>query len=278
MEDLKRTRRHVLSLHPDKNRSVSVEHYMFFKSAYELIESYYQTLKRQNVELPGEDIEYDPNFVPKNATVETEIGKISKKQFNDKFNELYSTNVKGDVDNERLKWFRDDTTNASVYGELKNAKDIHNTFDRIRETKGGMVVYGGEFRPLGGSGSSGSGGNSFYSSFYDEKETDDNGYITCNPFDKLKYDDISRVHRDQVIIPVDKNEFVRANKERTLAEYKREPDVKMMNDAQSMGLLIEKDKEYNRLILEKHHNMQKKIASNEQMNAKILSQFMLLHR
>lgn len=269
MEDLKRTRRHVLSLHPDKNRSVSVDHYMFFKGAYELIESYYQTLKRQTIELPTDDIEYDPNFVPKNATVETEIGKIGKKQFNDKFNELYTTNVKEDVDDERLKWFRDDTSN-NTYGELKNAKDIHNTFDQIRETRGGMVVYGGEFRPLGGR----SGGNSFY----DDHETDENGYITCNPFDKLKYDDISRVHRDQVIIPVDKTEFARANKERTIAEYKREPDVKMMNDEQSRAMLIEQEKMRNRMILEKQHNMQKKIASNEQMNAKILSQFMLLQR
>jgi hypothetical protein len=270
VDDLKRTRKQVLSLHPDKNRSVSVEHYMFFKNAYELIESYYAVMKKQNVELPSEEILYDPEYIPKNKTIETEIGKMSKNDFNEKFNTLFVNNVKmgGDNEPDRLKWFKEENT---TYEPITNAKDIHNTFEKIRNNKSGLVVYNGEFRPLHGA-TRNIGGESFY----DEKETDEHGYITCNPFDKLKYDDITRVHRDQVIIPVESNEFVRANQQRVLDEYKREPDYKMMEKQQATYMLEQQKLQQENIIREKQHNLQKKISTYEQINDSIRSQFMVL--
>jgi hypothetical protein len=269
VEDLKRTRRQVLSLHPDKNRAVSVEHYMFFKSAYELIESYYKMIKQQTAVLPSEEIQYDPDFVPKNQSVDAEIGKINKKDFNARFNTIFESKIKTPEDEERLKWFRDADTQQ--YDTVKNAKDIHNTFDKIRTNKTGMVVYNGEFAPLTG-GMRNMGGNSFY----DEPETDQNGYITCNPFDKLKYDDITRVHRDQTIIPVEQSEFARATQMRTLNQYKGAPDVAIMEKEKAQQFLDHRAQMHNNSILEKHHNMQKKVTMYEQMNGDILSQFMLL--
>ena len=273
VDDLKRTRRQVLSLHPDKNRAVSVEHYMFFKSAYELIESYYKTIKQQTTELPSEEIQYDPNFLPKNKTVDDEIGKINKKDFNHRFNTIFESKIKTPEDEERLKWFRDDNLDNTnqQYETVKNAKDIHNTFEKIRTNKTGMVVYNGEFSPLT-SGMRNMGGNSFY----DEPETDQNGYITCNPFDKLKYDDITRVHRDQTIIPVEQSEFTRATQMRSLNQYKGAPDVIIMEKEKAQQLLDHRTQMHNNRILEKHHNMQKKVTMYEQINNDILSQFMLL--
>jgi hypothetical protein len=269
-DDLKRTRRHVLSLHPDKNRSVSAEHYMFFKGAFDMITSYYKSNRAQTAELPTEDIEYDPwDIVYKNKTIYEEIGAIDRKQFNQRFNNIYESKVVVPEDTSRLDWFRN-TDETPNYTPLKSEKDIHNSFDEMRSRKQGMVIYNGEFRPLTWGGH---GGNSFY----DEKETDANGYITCNPFDKLKYDDITRVHRDQTIIPVDNNEFARANQQRDMNEYKKGVEPQDMKDKRMADrLMTQKMEEYNAIMLEKQHKLQQKISANEKMNGDILSQFMLL--
>jgi hypothetical protein len=242
---------------------------MFFKSAYELIVSYYDTIKKQNKELPNEEIHYDPEYIPKNQTIDAEINKINKTDFNKRFNDIFENKITVKDDESKLQWFREE--NEDKYGEIKNEKDIHNSFEKMRNNKKGLVVYNGEFQPLFGS-SRGIGANSFY----DEPETDENGYITCNPFDKLKYDDISRVHRDQVIIPVQNSEFIRANKPRTLDEYKRAPDITMIEKGKALEMLDIQTQNRNNAIMEKHHNMQKKTSTYEQMNGAILSQFMLL--
>jgi hypothetical protein len=271
LEDLKRTRRQVLSLHPDKNRSVSIEHYMFFKGAYELIESYYKTIKKQNAELPSEEIKYEP-FNEKNATIDSEIAKLNKNEFNKKFNEMYENNVmpkNNEIDEERLKWFRDETNNNDKYEkEVKTAKDLNTTFDKIRNSKSGLVIYNGEYRGIGSS------NRIVGQSFYDENETDDNGYITCNPFDKLKYDDIVRVHRDQPIIAVETEEFNRAT--RRIDEYKKAPEIVMMEKEQAEKQLKEQALLYEQRILEKKHLLENKINKYEKLNNELLSQFLLL--
>ena len=226
---------------------------------------------KEKTELPDEEIHYEPEYIPKNQTVDNEINKLSKSEFSKKFNDIFINKVKINEpdETEKLNWFREETTK---YQELKHSKDIHSTFDNIRSNKSGMVLYNNEYRPLYG-GVSRIGGNSFY----DEKETDENGYITCNPFDKLKYDDITRVHRDQVIIPIDNEEFIRAKKERIIDEYKKEPKFTMIQKEDATRILEEKLKEYDNKIMEKKHNLEKKIATYETLNESIISQFMMLN-
>lgn len=270
IDDLKKIRRQVLSLHPDKNHLISVEHYIFFKSAYELIETYYRTIKKQTMELPSEEIHYEPEFTPKNQTINNEINKIKKKDFNEKFNNIFIDKMKTPENDDRLKWFKEDDNNK--YDNLTNIKDINDKFDRIRNNKSGLILYNGEFRPLCGGGTNNSGGESFY----DERETDENGYITCNPFDKLKYDDITRVHRDQLIIPVENSEFIRANKERNLNEYNKTPDFEITKIQHGIQIFKNQELQHNNIIMEKQHNLQKKISIYEKKNNEILSRFMLL--
>jgi hypothetical protein len=93
----------------------------------------------------------------------------------------------------------------------------------------------------------------------------------------LKYDDITRVHRDQTIIPVDNNEFARANQQRDMNEYKKGVEPQDMKDKRMADrLMTQKMEEYNAIMLEKQHKLQQKISANEKMNGDILSQFMLL--
>jgi hypothetical protein len=271
LDDLKRTRRHVLSLHPDKNRSVSVEHYLFFKNAYELIESYYKTLKKQTAELPSEEIQYQ-ELNDRNGTIHAEISKINQKDFNKQFNKIYETKMlsKQNDDEERLKWFRDEIDNNQNYSQqVKTAKDLNTTFDKIRNSKSGLVVYNGEYHGIG---------NRMGQSLYDENETDHNGYITCDPFDKLKYDDIGRVHRDQPIIAVETDEFKRATRERRIDEYKKAPEFVIIEKQLAEQQLKEQSALYDKRILEKKHVLEQKINKYEILNNEILSQFLLLKK
>jgi hypothetical protein len=267
-DHLRQIRRQVLSLHPDKNKKIPVEYYQFFKSAYELIESYYQTIKRQKAIVPTDKIHYDTAEISSRPTT-INVEHIKTDDFNRLFEDKIggiAARAKTDEERDRLSWFRDDDSSQNIYGKVEKTEEIHGHFDQIRDTqKKGLVVYDGEFRPLLSFG----GGQSFY-------DEPDKGYITCNPFDKLKYDDISRVHRDQPIITVDKSEFTRASQPRNMEQYKKAPDFQMMDRKSSQKILDDRATQFEKQILEKRHIMEQTIVKNEQLNGEILAQFMLL--
>jgi hypothetical protein len=267
IEDLKIARKKVASLHPDKNNTNSNENFLFFRRAYEIIISNYVNLNKQNMKIPDEKINYnvDSEYISKNITVENEINKIEKKDFNKRFNKIFNEKIIVPENND-LKWFHEDDLKMD---ELKNVKDIHNTFEKLRNERNGLIIYNDDFNALYG------GSNSLNSkSLYDDNETDKNGYITCNPFDKLKYDDITRVHRDQIIIPVQNSEFIRANKERNLNQYKI--DYNVMEKTEAENILNEQTIKYNNYIKEKNYQMNQKTSKYEKINNEILSQFLLL--
>lgn len=264
LEDLKKIKRKILLMHPDKQKHISQDKYIFMTQAFAAVEKYFDIDKKINAELPKEGLQYNDEYLPKNKTMEQEINKISPKEFNTKFNEIFENKIKKYEENDDLTWFRED---KNIYdNNIKSAKEIHSQFDTLRSSKNGLIIYQEEYRPfLSNSGSS----------FFDESHKDTHGYITCNPFDSLKYDDIKRVYRDQPIIAVDTQEFKNAEMKRLVDDYKITP---VIDSKTNYNLQLEKQKEmYNDIINEKKHNLYRKIDTNEKLTQIIQSEFMLLH-
>jgi len=268
LADLKRTRREVLMLHPDKSRIVTQQHYMFLRSVHDMITSYYESLVRQNVELPENEIQYDPNSenVPINPSVRKGINDMTKKDdFNKTFNELFEGYVGKPSVNDELEWFRNGNDNETGK-KIKNAEELHREIDKLRKSKTGLVVYNGEYAPITGR---------CANNFFDEIERDQQGYVSANIFDTLQFDDIKRVHRDQTIIGVDENEFKMAKKPRNIEEYKNNDFVPMGEQEYYRGKHYEMA-EIERIHKDKLHKMKQHTTDNESKNTQFLSRFLLI--
>ena len=222
-------KRKILLLHPDKNKLIPKEHYIFFMDSYKLILSYYEYFLKQNILLPDNEIKYNINEeinIDKNtkkiikekidyneSNKDKYLLSIDKNIFNNEFNKVFTNrlNVENTNSDELKKWWYNDKDDNLQIEKINNNKDMNNIFDKMRNDKNGLIVYNNDYKPLNYTGSC----NTISKSINNE-----NGYINCDPFNNLKYDDITRVYRDEKIIQVNNSEFERANKIRNIEDYK----------------------------------------------------------
>jgi hypothetical protein len=115
--------------------------------------------------------------------------------------------------------------NKPVYGKSANA--------------GNVTVYRG-VQPLVSSTSTATG-------LYNEDE-DKTVYVTSDPFSKLKYDDLRKVHKDQTVLAVGEEDFS------NVKQYKREgiqqlekPTGVYIDKEQSLKILEDNERAYRRL-------------------------------
>jgi len=126
------------------------------------------------------------------------IPKKNAKKISEEFNENFenSTQYKQLLERrqQHTKWFQTETEPNNDY-KVVQVKDIHSNMDNIRQKM--VMEKNTEETSVLDTGSK-------YAAFFDdeEEEIQKSSYITTDPFDKLKYDDIRRVYRDQTVIPV----------------------------------------------------------------------------
>ena len=78
IEGLKRAKKKVLMLHPDKSK-LDPEYFLFYKKAYETVYMFYEQRMRENKVV--ENVEYD-NQNDKDDTTKMQIGKMMKNGLN----------------------------------------------------------------------------------------------------------------------------------------------------------------------------------------------------
>jgi hypothetical protein len=118
-----------------------------------------------------------------------------------------------------------------------------------------------------------SGGN-----YYDDDESDD-AYVTSDPFSKLKFDDLRKVHKDQTVFAVSESDFSKVQQYQSVDHYNRErsrQSLDPMDKTQAQKILEEQER------LAKEANMRRdyhaKLASKqyEEKNKNVLSAFLQL--
>ncbi len=258
IEDLKRSKKKVLMLHPDKSR-LPADYFLFYKKAFDVVVQFYETQNRQNQKITEETVKYSPLNTAghnKNTTehVTKVIDKMSKSDFQDKFNELFEKNAMATrPDTKRNEWFqKEDPVYKSPENQSVSAKNMGEVFDTMKRQNAGLVRY----RGVETMNSSSTGGN-----FYDE--VDDDSYVTSDPFSKLKFDDLRKVHKEQTVFAVSESDFQKVQTFQSVDQYNRERskysyDPMAKDDAQK--------------ILEQKEKMTKEATMRKQYEANIQSQ------
>jgi hypothetical protein len=173
------------------------------------------------------------------------------------------------VNSERNQWFKDETpVFQDINIENKSTAAIHSAIDQIKERSAALSVYRGvQELVLPSSGSS----------FYEEE--DDGSYITTDPFSKLKFDDLRKVHKDQTVLSVSDRDFDKIQTFGSVDAIKASRGQQILNPIdkqEAERILREKESEKKRAMEIRQHAANLQTMRYEEKNSIILSEFLRL--
>jgi len=257
LHDLKRAKKQVLMLHPDKSK-LSSDYFLFYKKAYEIIVEFFENNNKQNQSMDDDSTTYHSetlnNFNDKH--IHDKINDMAKESFQSKFNQLFEANM--EAKQNRNEWFSQ-TAPTHEYNEPVNSKNMGKVFESMKSNT--VTQYRGvkELEQTIGS------------NFYDDDEGE---YVYCDPFSKLKFDDLRKVHKDKTIFDVSEQDFKDKNLSvEHLTQIRRQPINIGSNHEQ---LLANKQQETKERMMKKDYHAKLQTMDYEKRNKSILSSFLHL--
>jgi len=240
IDDLKVAKRRVLMTHPDKSH-MPTEYFQFYTKALQVLvddyarnhtEAHYgqrmKDMQNSGYKYAGETEE---DIALKRQYQKTASGK----EFIQNFNRVFETEMRAPVvDNN--SWFR---SQEDEYGDsgfkAKSQSDMGRAMQAVKQRQQAIIVHRGiqEYQT--------SHGSAFYEDTRGGGDTEPGQYIAADPFAKLKYDDLRRVHKDETVLSVGESDYDRMPKYRNVDEYNRARDAKydMCSEEQALNRLRE---------------------------------------
>ena len=269
-EHIKQAKKITLQMHPDKSM-LPHDYFMFYKKAFEIVVSYYETQQKTSQIVPTEkELEYEhleENINEKE--IAKQIQKISaEKSFHKKFNALFEENMKEKVDTSQNEWFtREDPlfTNTNI----KSVSQMNETLEKIKEKTQSMSIYRG-IQTLNSS----SNGSNLYED--DSKED----YISSDPFSKLKYDDLRKVHKDQTVFSISEKDLSKVKKYDNVDQYQRsrESSYVPLEKTEAERIIQHREKEMQEKIMHKQYQSDLRTLENIEKSKKIQATFLRIGR
>ena len=275
IEDLKRAKKKVLMLHPDKSR-LSPEYFLFYKKAFDIILQLYDNNNKQNQTINSETVKYKPlentlNNAAKNK-VKTVIGEMDKSDFNNTFNQLFNDNMVKKPSQTRNDWFSKEEPIYNIDPNV-STKNMGAVLDTIKQKNAELIKYNG-IQELYVNSNSGS-------RLYDENEDEDaeDVYISTDPFSKLKFDDLRKVHKDQTVFSVSERDINKVQQYSSVDHFMRERGKQTLTPLEKQEaeyMLAMKDKQYRERLMQKEYQANLKALENAEKNKTVLSSFLRL--
>lgn len=276
LEDIKKAKKKVLMLHPDKSK-LSSEYFLFYKKAFDIVLNYYNNNNKQNQQVTKENSQYDVSNVHTqfnnntNKKITSIINEIKPKEFQEKFNELFEKNMAKKPNNEKNEWFHKEEPVYNIDPNVTKS-NMNMVMENIKKQNQGMILYQG-VNPLFSKG-----GTNFYDDI-DDTEEENHTYISSDPFSKLKFDDLRKVHKDQTVFAVGENDFKNMktyNSMEQINQARGSQDLTPLQKEQSERILAEQQQQMQKIMIKKQYESQLKTSKYEEKNKSILSNFLRL--
>lgn len=272
LNQLKNAKKRVLMLHPDKSR-LPADYFLFYKKAFEFIVQIYENNNKQNQQITENTTKYSPLDNGLNeATVKkvsTVAGEMNPKDFQNKFNELFENNMAKKPETSKNEWFSKDEAVYKTDAQV-SAKNMGQVFETMKQQNAELVRYRGiqEIRS--------SGGTRLYD---DDDEEDGDPYVTSDPFSKLKFDDLRKVHKDQTIFAVSERDYANVPKYSSVDHFVRErgkmPSTPIEKE-ESERILNTRNEEFRHRMMRKEHASNIQTMQYEEKNKAVMSAFLQL--
>jgi hypothetical protein len=272
VNDLKRAKKVVLMTHPDKSK-LGPEYFLFYKKAFDVVVQFYENQHKQNQVVPTEQPKYEPinaSNINKSAVrkVTSVINEMSPSEFNSKFNQLFDANMSSKPNAERNSWFTKDEPSYQVDGDV-NKQNMEVMFDKMKQQQNNTVLsrYRGVENLTSGSGSN----------LYDEEDNDE--YVRCDPFSKLKFDDLRKVHKDQTVLAVSEKDINNVQLYSSIDQYNRvrgQQTLTPLEKSEAERLLSTQEQQFKQRIMQKEYQSNLRTMEYEHKNKTVLSSFLQL--
>lgn len=287
IDDLKRAKKKVLMLHPDKSK-LGPEYFLFYKKALEMIVQFYDQQNRQSQVIDENTTKYiaDTKETKQNKSVEKQIqhtiSKMDQQEFQDQFNTLFEKNQMAErPDPRKNEWFTSEDPaiqNIESLGRNVNAKNMTAVFDSMKQQQSGVVRYRGVQEMVLNNG---------VGQLYDQENGDgdhDDGhgdvYVSSDPFSKLKFDDLRKVHKDQTVFSVSESDFQKVPKYSSVDEFQRTRDATAqltpLEKAEAQRILDQQQRILKEQMLKREYAAKIKSQEYEKKNQSILATFLRL--
>jgi len=268
-EDLKRAKKIVLMTHPDKSKLDS-KYFLFYKKAFDIIIRFHDNQNKQRQKVNPQTTIYsinDDNESTTSKKVSSIINDMSKKEFQHTFNDLFEKNMSKKIDTTKNEWFQND---ESIYktNETVNASNMGQIFNTIKDKQSGIVRYKGVENLATN--------NSNTSSYYDDIE-DDDSYVVSDPFSKLKFDDLRKVHKDETVFSVSERDFNKVTKYASVDHFmiaRSNQSTTPMEKQEAEMILAQQDKTYREKMMKHEYASNLQNMQYEEKNKSVLSNFL----
>jgi len=271
LEQLKVAKKKVLMIHPDKSK-LPAEYFLFYKKAFEVVVQIYENNNKINQPIPEDVTNYKPleNGLNKATLkkVSTVAGEMAPKDFQNKFNELFENNMSKKPDSQKNEWFSKD---EAIYKSdaTVSAKNMGQVFDTMKQQNAELVRYRGIQEMQSGAGTR----------LYEEDDDEDDAYVTCDPFSKLKFDDLRKVHKDQTIFAVSERDFSKVPQYSSVDHFVRERgkvSTAPLEKEESERMLDLQNQQFRERMIRKEHAANLQTMRYEEKNKAVISAFLQL--
>ena len=274
IENLKVAKKKVLMLHPDKSK-LDAKYFLFYKKAFDIIVQFFDNQNRQNRSIQPKDVAYEPNYNDQDTNTTKQITKnvqeMKSDNFQEKFNELFEANQMGVRPNtERNEWFQQENSAYDVPQEKMSKQAMNDNFQRIKDQNNGLIQYNGVQSLNQDSATS--------NNFYDDDDFQDK-YMTSDPFSKLKFDDLRKVHRDQSVLAVSEQDINNIKTYGSVEEFNRarsEHSYEPLEKQHADRLLQEQEKAMQQRMMRKEYQSKLQTEQYAEKNKDVMASFLLL--
>lgn len=273
-ENLKKAKKKVLMLHPDKSK-LGPEYFLFYKKAFDIVVQFYNQQNRQNItteEMKQRryETESDDSMT---KTVRKTLDDVSNGEFQQQFNKLFESHHMGQKpDAERNQWFQSEKSSYDLPAKGGVSKqNMNDHFRQARQQTASLVRYQGVQ-------SMNEGGNACNDLYSDQQEFQEQ-YATSDPFSKLKFDDLRKVHRDQSILAVSEDDIHEIQTYRSVDEFNRarsQHSYDPMEKAKADSILQNRELAMKEKMMQREYKAKLQTEAYTEKNKDILSSFLLL--
>jgi len=263
-------KRKVMRFHPDKSPHLSPDYFRFYKSAYELVETYYKQQNKMNRNWNEDDIRYHPieTETDLTTTIMKQCSSIEPSKNHRLFNEAFEA-VQHKPTKVKNAWFYETEPLYTLPGQV-TPKTMNKAFQDIKQQKqASSMIIRPEIQALD------TNAGAMIDDYFDN--ANESQYITSYPFSKLKYDDIRKVHKDQTVFAVSETDYEK-QPHYSLEEYNRirTEEVKPWTREQSELHFEQRRTEEHRKYLQREYKSQKHTKENEKRVREVSSYLLQL--
>jgi hypothetical protein len=185
-------------------------------------------------------------------------------------------------DESRNAWFKSNDPLFEFDGPT-SAKDIARSIEQVKMKTAAMVAYKGVQEM----------NSSVGTKYFDDDDDDDddedhdtenggnaNRYISCDPFSKLKFDDLRKVHKDQTVFAVSESDYAKMDRYRNLDHLTelRSEAVQPMDRKMAEHQMAQQEELMKQQMAAKQHAAQLRSMQYEEKNKSVLANFLRIQQ